>query len=181
METKERIREIADDLYDAVSSHYYLDLKLCLEDLSSDLERLAKDLDKPVPNLELTGTDVRIGPDGVTLIQDTFIHLLRNMVDHGIEDADIRAEKSKSKEGLIKVEVSRTGDKENPLVRICIWDDGQGVPIDRVSHQALSTRIVSSVEGLSDYQIINLIFNSGVSTAASVSEISGRGVGMGAI
>ncbi len=103
-------------------------------------------------------------------------HIIRNCIDHGIEPAEIRTQKSKPSAGTIKIKTENKGDN----ILINISDDGAGLNQKKIKEKALEKNIINyeTAERMSDNMIYNLIFHPGFSTAEKVTEISGRGVGM---
>lgn len=103
-------------------------------------------------------------------------HILRNAIDHGIEDPKVRTKSGKSETGRVNIDISRDG----ALVVVKIADDGAGLNLDRVRAQALKNNLITQAQSqaLSEAQLADLIFLPGFSTAAKVTQISGRGVGM---
>jgi chemosensory pili system protein ChpA (sensor histidine kinase/response regulator) len=102
-------------------------------------------------------------------------HMLRNAVDHGIEKSQERIENGKSRTGLITLEVQREGGE----IVIHLTDDGRGINVNGVRQKAIEQGLISAKDtSLKPLDIMQYIFNAGLSTAKSVSQISGRGVGM---
>ena len=101
-------------------------------------------------------------------------HMLRNSLDHGIEDAETRAKLKKPATGKIELDISRQGTD----VVISFKDDGQGINADRVKEKALSLNLIQADQQLTAEQALQFIFHPGLSTAEKVTQISGRGVGL---
>ncbi|MDO4897500.1 MAG: Hpt domain-containing protein, partial [Moraxella sp.] len=101
-------------------------------------------------------------------------HMLRNAVDHGIEFPEYRSEIGKSATGHIILEVRREGDE----IVILLSDDGAGIDVDAVRKKAISQGLIHATDQLGDNDIMQYIFNSGLSTTNKITQISGRGVGM---
>jgi len=101
-------------------------------------------------------------------------HMLRNAVDHGIESTDTRKQLGKSAAGRISLSLSREGGN----VLLLLSDDGAGMSVDRIREKAIQQELMNSDAELSDKEILQFIFQAGFSTAESVTQISGRGVGM---
>lgn len=101
-------------------------------------------------------------------------HMLRNAVDHGIEDAAGRAAAGKPAAGTVTLELSREGGE----VVLILSDDGKGIDTDAVRKKAVERGLIDADADLTDQEIQQFIFNAGFSTAAKVTQISGRGVGM---
>lgn len=139
-------------------------------------ERLASRLGKPC-KIRLEGGDIKMDPEVMRPIMQSMVHLVRNAIDHGIEPAYERG--SKSEEGAIEIRCEETSD----AWKIGIADDGRGIDVDRVAKKAVASGQVSAEKILSftNKEKCKLIFLNGVSTSEEVTDISGRGVGMGAV
>jgi sensor histidine kinase regulating citrate/malate metabolism len=146
-----------------------------LDDILPQAEKIAKDLDKFPPRVEKYVTDCFITKTQEIALKNAFIHLLRNSLDHGIEDAEIRRNAGKDAGGTITVSAFENGS----LIQIEISDDGRGFAVAKMKEKGLKAGLLKSNASLSD--IFELAFRQGVSTAASLTEISGRGVGMDAV
>lgn len=142
------------------------------------MNRLIRDLEKKTNksiNLQISGEETEIDKSVVDMISDPIIHILRNSIDHGIESPELRKENGKSERGLIKLHAMQSSSE----VWIIILDDGAGLNKQKILNKAIQNKIISPNENnLSDKEIYDLIFFPGFSTAAEVSDISGRGVGM---
>jgi two-component system, chemotaxis family, sensor kinase CheA len=132
---------------------------------------------------ETTGKDVRLRTEGeatevdktvVELLADPLTHMIRNAVDHGLEGPEQRAAAGKPPEGTVRLAAAHRSGR----VIIEVSDDGQGINRPRVLQKAIANGLVPPDAQLSDGEIDNLLFLPGFSTASSVSNISGRGVGM---
>jgi two-component system chemotaxis sensor kinase CheA len=102
------------------------------------------------------------------------MHLIRNSVDHGIEDQDKRKRLSKPEQGRILLEARNSGGE----VIINVVDDGAGLDKDKIINKALKVGLIKSSDGISDKDAFSLILQPGFSTKEQVTEFSGRGVGM---
>ncbi|MCR4429607.1 MAG: chemotaxis protein CheA [Tepidanaerobacteraceae bacterium] len=137
---------------------------------------LSKKLDKDV-ELIIEGKDAVIDKNLAEKINEPIIHLIRNAVDHGIENQQERIIKGKPVRGTVKIAASNKGR----YINIDIFDDGKGLDREKILKKALEKKLIneSDIKKMErDEDIYNLIFLPGFSTAASVTEISGRGVGM---
>lgn len=132
-------------------------------------------LDKQV-ELTTKGVSTECDKNLVDRLFEPLIHLVRNAIDHGIETPDERRESGKHGQGHIILEATRAGDRLNIDVR----DDGRGIDLSAIRAKARERGLVTAEEAdsLNDEQSIQLIFSAGFSTAAAVTDISGRGVGM---
>ncbi len=141
------------------------------------LPRLVRDLCRTLGKkveLKISGATTEVDKTVLEKIADPLIHLIRNAVDHGIELPAERVSAGKPETGLIEISASQEGGK----IIIKITDDGAGLNPDRIISKARQNGLITGVEELSLAQIQNLIFLPGFSTAAEVSDVSGRGVGM---
>ena len=131
-------------------------------------ERVGKDVE-----LAIEGEDTELDKGLIEKIADPLMHLVRNAIDHGIEPAQARAAAGKPARGRIVVRARHEGGK----VVVCVADDGRGLDRAAIVAKARQSGIVFN-EDAADTDIWPLIFRPGFSTAASVTEVSGRGVGM---
>ncbi|MDH4128612.1 MAG: chemotaxis protein CheA [Spirochaetota bacterium] len=134
---------------------------------------LSQKLSKPI-NLIITGEDTEIDRSIVDEISDPLIHILRNTIDHGIETEKERIAKNKDKIGSVNLSAYHQGGN----VIIEVKDDGKGLDRKKILQKAIDMGIVSNGDNLSEHEINNLLFHTGLSTAEEVTDVSGRGVGM---
>jgi two-component system chemotaxis sensor kinase CheA len=150
-----------------------------VSNLFSKFPRVVRDLARScrkLVRLELDGRDTELDKSLIETIKDPMVHLLRNCVDHGIEPPDVRAKAGKHPEGRIVLRAYH----QNGLVHIEVADDGNGIALDRVKKRGIERGLVTPerAEMMSDSEVASLIFLPGFSTADTISNISGRGVGM---
>ncbi len=141
------------------------------------MERLARDLSRQfgkVVILETQGDEIEFDRTIVEELSDPLMHMVRNSIDHGIERAEDRQRLGKPSSARILLKASHQAG----LVVIEIADDGRGLDRERIAAKAIEKGLIQSAEGLEDSQVYNLIFEPGFSTAAEVTNVSGRGVGM---
>ena len=136
---------------------------------------IAEKLDKKA-ELTVSGEDIFLENKTLDLISDALTHILRNSIDHGIETIEKRKERNKEDFGTINI---LTKDINNTF-EILIVDDGNGIDGDRVMNSAVKKGALAKekADAMNDDDKVNLIFLPNLSTAESVSEVSGRGVGM---
>ncbi len=136
---------------------------------------LAKACGKKV-RLEMEGNDTELDRTIIDAIKDPMTHLVRNAVDHGIEYPDARSEAGKAAEGCLRLKAFHEGGQVN----IEISDDGGGIDPAKIRKKALERGVstVERIERMNDREVIRLIFQPGFSTAETVTNVSGRGVGM---
>ncbi len=124
--------------------------------------------------LVTSGEQTEVDKTVIEELADPLTHMIRNAVDYGIEPPTVRRERGKPEEGLIQLSASHVGS--NILIQIV--DDGAGIDRDRLLQKATDKGLVAPDATLSDDEIEDLIFAPGLSTASSVTDLSGRGVGM---
>ncbi len=152
---------------------------LPIEQLFNRFPRMVRDLaqkaNKEV-DLVIEGKETELDRTLIEEIGDPLIHLLRNSLDHGIENPEERELLGKPKKGTV---VLKAVHEENHIV-ITLQDDGRGIDPQKIKQNALKKGLLSvdEAERMSDQELIFFIFHAGVSTASQVTEISGRGVGM---
>lgn len=136
---------------------------------------LARNLGKDV-ELVLEGEDTEIDKTMIEDLADPIIHLIRNAVDHGVEEAAERSANGKPIKSIVKLSAQQEGDH----IVIQVSDDGRGMNAERLRAKALEKGLINDEEASSmdDRQSYNLVFLPGFSMAAKVSDVSGRGVGM---
>ena len=136
---------------------------------------LARNLGKDV-ELVLVGEDTEIDKTMIEDLSDPIIHLIRNAVDHGVEDRAGRLAAGKPEKSNVRLEARQEGDH----IVILVADDGRGMDAERLRSKAVAKGLISDEEAstMDDRQSYNLIFHPGFSMAEKVSDVSGRGVGM---
>lgn len=134
---------------------------------------LSKNLNKDI-ELKLFGEDTELDKSVIEELLDPMVHMVRNSIDHGIENPKTRQERGKNPKGIITLGASHEGS----MIKIEIGDDGKGLDPDAIKAKAIEKGMVTETKELSKEEILNLIFQPGFSTAQEVTEVSGRGVGM---
>ena len=169
----EQIERLTSDLRDNTMSlrmvpigSTFLRFKRLVRDLSSSLNK----------NIQLVtkGGDTELDKNVIEKLNDPLVHLIRNSIDHGIESPEERKKSGKDGSGTITLDAHYTGAN----VRLQIRDDGHGLNKEAIIKKAVEKKLIASDAQLSDDEIFNLIFMPGFSTAQSVTNVSGRGVGM---
>ena len=125
-------------------------------------------------HLEVEGEATELDKTVVERIGDPLTHLIRNAIDHGLEKPEDRIAAGKDPQGRVRL----SAEHRSGRIMISVSDDGRGIDRERVLAKAIERGLISPDARLSDEEIDNLIFAAGFSTAESVSNISGRGVGM---
>jgi two-component system, chemotaxis family, sensor kinase CheA len=132
---------------------------------------LARSLGKAV-ELELRGQETELDRGVLEQVADPLLHLVRNAIDHGIEPPEERLAAGKPAAGTVRVHATQLGSE----VVVAVADDGRGIDLGKVRQRAGEAG--DALDGVGDDEAIYAIFRSGLSTAATVSEVSGRGVGL---
>ena len=137
------------------------------------LRQTSRDLDKQV-DLHVEGGDTSVDREVLERLGEALDHMIRNAVDHGIEDEESRLKADKTPVGRIDIRVKRVGRE----VEIDFRDDGRGFDVDTIRAQAIEQGLINESNNLLEDDLLRLIVVSGFSTAENLSQISGRGVGM---
>jgi two-component system, chemotaxis family, sensor kinase CheA len=150
-----------------------------VEQLFRRFPRLVRDVAKQCGKdvaLEVSGQNTDLDKGILDALAEPLMHLVRNAVDHGVEDAEERISAGKAARGTIYLNAYHQGTQ----VVIEVRDDGRGIDPKQIRTLAVNKGVVKpeEAERLSDSEVLNLIFEPGFSTAAEVTEVSGRGVGM---
>ena len=143
----------------------------------SKFKRIVRDVSKELGKdieLEIQGADTELDKSIVEKISDPLMHIVRNSIDHGIESAEVRLARGKPATGSLAL----TAYHESGSIVIEVADDGGGLDRGRILAKAVDRGLVAAGAQLTDNEITSLIFEPGFSTAAAVSNLSGRGVGM---
>jgi two-component system chemotaxis sensor kinase CheA len=126
--------------------------------------------------LEMEGKETELDKTLIEAIKDPLTHIVRNSADHGIESPEDRVAAGKPEEGMLKLRAFHEGGQVN----IEIIDDGGGIDPKKIKQKALDKNVITQEQAarMSDRELVNLVFSAGFSTAAKVTNVSGRGVGM---
>ena len=147
------------------------------EGISDRLYRVVRQASKETGKqvkLDLLGGTIEMDRGMLDRMTPAFEHLLRNCVAHGIESPELRSAAGKEAAGLITVHLRQEGND----VSVEFSDDGAGLDLKRIREKAISSGLLSADDVMDDQQAANLIFMPGFTTAAQVSELAGRGIGM---
>ena len=174
-EILERLGRTVDALRDEVMAMRLLPFASIVPRLERIVRDVAGRLDRSV-ELHVRGTEVSLDRSTLEDMIDPLQHILRNSIDHGIEDAEARRAAGKPAEGRIEIVLSRRDDR----VSLVVSDDGRGIDPQTLRRVAVDRRLLSREVAvrLSDEEALMLITLPGFSTATRTTEISGRGVGM---
>ena len=178
-ETGQASTVLRDEGYALVDQHRELlaarlvPVKTMLPRLKRNVAQTASATGKHVV-LHVDGDAVMMDADVLTRLTEPLLHLLRNAVDHGIEQPDERRALGKPEQGSVTVSFTRVGQE----IEIVVHDDGRGLDLDRISKKAISFGLIADGVTLKDAELRRLILRPGFSTRDKVTEVSGRGVGM---
>ena len=150
-----------------------------IESVVNKFPRMIRDLSRKLGKkmeLYMTGEDTELDRTVVDQIGDPLQHLLRNSADHGLESAEVRAQRGKPEQGSIFLDAYQDGNN----VVIEVRDDGNGIDVEAVKNKAIERNLVTveQAANMSEKDIINLLFQPGFSTSEKVTDVSGRGVGL---
>ena len=150
-----------------------------IESVVNKFPRMIRDLSKTLNKkmeLYMTGEETELDRTVVDEIGDPLMHLLRNSADHGLEDAELRAQRGKDPVGSIFLDAYQDGNN----VVIEVRDDGNGIDVEAVKNKAIERGTITpeQAENMTEKEIIGLLFLPSFSTAKKVTDVSGRGVGL---
>ncbi|MBU8920394.1 MAG: chemotaxis protein CheA [Bacteroidales bacterium] len=168
-----RLDKISRDLQEIGTSLRMVPLKGVFQKMTRLVRDLARKSSKDVEMI-VTGAETELDKSVVDRIGDPLVHMIRNAVDHGIESSTERKKVGKSEAGTVKLSAYHKSGN----IYIEVEDDGKGLDRDAILAKAIERNLVSETDQPSDSEIFNIIFEPGFSTAKTVSDVSGRGVGM---
>ena len=173
-----KLEHLVSELQRAVLGIRVLPLRTVLQRLPALVREMSARLDKPV-KLAIQGDETEADKAIVEMLFEPLLHVVRNALDHGIESPDVRAQRNKPPLATIRIRALREGGH----VHIEVHDDGGGIDVSRVRAVARERGIISAsrLDGMSDAEVIDMVFAPGFSTAAKITAVSGRGVGMDAV
>ena len=150
-----------------------------VSNIFSKMPRMVRDLSQSLGRrvrLHVEGQDTELDKSLLEAIKDPLTHAVRNSLDHGIEPPEARQAAGKDPEGTLKLRASQEGSH----VVIEVSDDGTGIAVEKIRQKAIERGLITPEKAahLSDRELLQLIFVPGFSTAAAVTNVSGRGVGM---
>ncbi len=172
------LNRLVAELQESVLAMRVLPLRTVLQRFPRVVREMSANLGKPL-KLEIEGDDTEADKAIVEMLFEPLLHIVRNAIDHGIEDADERTARGKPAMALVRILATRQGNQ----VHLEISDDGGGIDLDRVREVAKARGVATEedLRAMSEMDIIDLVFAAGFSTATQVTELSGRGVGMDAV
>ena len=173
--TSQRLNLITTELQEGVMKTRMQPIGVVWKNLPRVVRDMAVALGKQI-QLDMDGEETELDRTIIEAIKDPLVHLVRNSCDHGIEQPDARARACKPPEGRLTLRAYHEGGQVN----IEIADDGSGIDVARVKQKAIEKGLLrpEQAEKLSDREALNLIFLPGFSMARTVTNLSGRGVGM---
>lgn len=169
-----QLKKIITEMQDTVMSIRMVPLAATFQKMNRIVRDMSKKMDKEV-KLTIIGEETEVDKNIIEHISDPLMHLVRNSIDHGIETTAERIDKGKQPVGNLVLEAKNAGSD----VLIIVKDDGKGLNEEKILKKARENNILEKNENeMTKKEIFNLIFLPGFSTKESVSEFSGRGVGM---
>jgi two-component system chemotaxis sensor kinase CheA len=173
--TSQRLNLITSELQEGVMKTRMQPIGVVWNKLPRVVRDISVSLGKNI-HLEMDGAGTELDRTIIEAIKDPVMHLVRNSCDHGIESPEARVRAGKPPQGRLTLRAFHEGGQVN----IEIGDDGAGIDVERVKQKAIDNGVlrIEQAEKLSDREAMNLIFLPGFSTAQTVTNISGRGVGM---
>ena len=171
----EYLESVTTNLHESVMKVRMVPIESVVAKFPRMIRDLSKKLDKKM-ELYMTGEETELDRTVVDEIGDPLMHLLRNSADHGLESAEIRAQRGKPEVGSIFLDAYQDGNN----VVIEVRDDGNGIDVEAVKAKAIDKGIITpeQADNMAEKDAINLLFNAGFSTAKKISDVSGRGVGL---
>jgi len=171
----QRLSHITSDLQEGVMKTRMQPIGNAWAKLPRIVRDLSLDSGKNI-DLVMLGAETELDRQVLELIKDPLTHMVRNSCDHGLEDTEGRVAAGKPEKGVVTLNAFHEGGH----IIIQIADDGRGLNMDRIREKIISNELATQgdLEGMTDQQIQQFIFAAGFSTAAKVTNVSGRGVGM---
>lgn len=171
----EYLENVTTNLHESVMKVRMVPIESVVVKFPRMIRDLSKKLDKKM-ELYMTGEETELDRTVVDEIGDPLMHLLRNSADHGLESAEVRAQRGKPEQGSIFLDAYQDGNN----VVIEVRDDGNGIDVEAVKNKAIKKNLVTAEQAanMPEKDIINLLFQPGFSTSEKVTDVSGRGVGL---
>jgi two-component system chemotaxis sensor kinase CheA len=164
---------LSDQLQASIMSIRKVSMNMLLQKVPRLVRDIAANAGKEI-KVEIIGAEIDVDKSLIDLLDAPLTHMVRNAADHGVENPEERLGKGKPAEGTIVISVE---ERENNI-HLTVKDDGAGLNLEAIKNKAVSLELLSPGQELTNDDIVNLIFSSGVSTAEAVTDVSGRGVGM---
>ena len=171
----EYLENVTTNLHESVMKVRMVPIESVVVKFPRMIRDLSKKLDKKM-ELYMSGEETELDRTVVDEIGDPLMHLLRNSADHGLESAEVRAQRGKPEQGSIFLDAYQDGNN----VVIEVRDDGNGIDVEAVKNKAIERNLVTTEQAanMPEKDIINLLFQPGFSTSDKVTDVSGRGVGL---
>jgi two-component system chemotaxis sensor kinase CheA len=171
----QRLSNVTAELQEGVMATRMQPIGNAWQKLPRIVRDLSQDLEKPI-ELEMIGADTELDRQVLEMIKDPLTHMVRNSADHGLELPEDRRAAGKPEKGIITLAAYHEGGH----IIIEVRDDGKGIDVERVKAKIIERGLATEaeVEKMTDAQVQKFIFHAGFSTAAAVTSVSGRGVGM---
>jgi len=173
VELASRLERLVEDVRDSALQLRMVQIGATFNRFQRVVRDVSKELGKEI-QLVINGADTELDKTVVEKIADPLMHLVRNSMDHGIEEPDVRLTADKPRHGTLSLNAYH----DSGSIMIEISDDGKGLNREKIVQKAIAAGLIDEAAQLSDHEIDNLIFEPGLSTADQVSNLSGRGVGM---
>lgn len=171
--TAQNLGRITGDLQEGVMRIRMVPINQIFSRFPRLVRDLSKSLDKKV-NLVIEGEETELDKSVIEDLLDPLMHSVRNALDHGVEAPNVRLAAGKPEQGSVYLRASNEGN----MILIEIEDDGKGIDVEAIKRRAVDRGLLHPNKVLTDVEAFNLIFEAGFSTAATVTNISGRGVGL---
>lgn len=167
---------LVDEHVDSMKNLLMLPISTIVEGFHKIVRDLARDQGKDV-ELNITGKEIEVDKRILEELKDPLIHMIRNCVDHGIKTPEARSKINKPEKAIIYLDFKSLDGRK---IEISISDDGAGINIEKVIDQAIKMGLIAKGDEskMSDHEITHLIFKSGFSTSAMITDLSGRGLGL---
>jgi len=169
------INRLSEQLQDLIMGMRMLPISYVFDRYPKLVRDIAKTLGKKV-KLEMSGGETKLDKNMIEMLADPMIHIMRNSLDHGIEMPEVREQKGKNPIGAVTLNAYAQSDR----IIIEIIDDGAGINVERVASKVLEKGLMTpeQIDALSEKEMAELVLLPGLSTAETITEFSGRGVGM---
>jgi len=169
----ENVQKLSRQLRDIAFSVVLIPIESMMTRFQRLVRDLSKDLNKDIEFI-IEGGDTELDKTVIEGLADPLMHILRNSIDHGIEDVSDRLNEGKPEQGVIHFKAFYSG--ANVIIQIS--DDGRGIDVKKIKEKAEERGLIAEDKKLSKKEILDLLFLPGFSTAKAITDVSGRGVGM---
>lgn len=174
----DQMSRIAKDLQSGIMKTRMVPIGQVLSRFNRPVRDLAKEFNKKI-NFVIKGEDTELDKKVIDVIGEPLLHLLRNGIDHGVENSEERRKLGKSEEATVTINAYQGGNQ----IFVEIGDDGRGLNFEMIKRKALEKELVAPevLENMDNDEIAEFIFRPGFSTAEVITDVSGRGVGMNVV